>query len=435
MSSGLQRWRTVSLIAVAAASIALLLLWPRVLFPLVAGFLLAYATHPLANAFERRRLPRVLGFVVVLLGLIALLAVMVFVFVPALVNELNTISEKLPSWQEVADERIGPLIADLQQRYPQAYEQFRQQFSTWLEGNLPGMAQRAARWAVQLLGSAFNLVAVLLNLILIPVIAAYLTVDFRKFVAALRNLVPRPLLEGVEAIVSEIHLVLVSFVRGQLLVAAALGFMYTVGMVIVDAPLALVIGPIAGVLSLVPYLGLISGAGTAVLLAFLDHQDLWHPLGVLIVFVVAQNIEGWVLTPRLLGGSVGLHPVWVLVALLVGADLFGLTGIIIAVPVAAALRVLLLHAIHAYTGTEFYLGKLPAVELVVRRDDADSRELETRLQRALRGIGLAYRRREALEEGEAAPRVEVRGEVVVSGLVTERTLKMRVGKAMKESGA
>lgn len=405
--TNLQRRRGLCLILVAVAAAVLLLVWPKVLFPLVAGFLFACATHPLASFFARHRLPRILGFAVALLGLVALLAVLVFV--PAVVNELNTISEKLPSWQEVADERIGPLIADLQNRYPQAYEQFRQQFSTWLEGSLPGIAQRAARWAAPLLGSPFNLVAVLLNLILIPVIAAYLTVDFRKFLAALRNLVPRPLLEGVEAVVSEIHLVLVSSVRGQLLVAAALGFAYTVGTVIVNASLGLVIGPIAAVLSLVTYLGLISGAGTALLLAFLDHQDLWLPLGVLIVFVIAQNTEGFFLTPRSLGSSVGLHPVWVLVALLVGADSFGLTRIVIAVPVAAALRVLLLHAIHA-----------------------DSSELELRLQKALCGLGLAYRRCEPEEDGGAAPRVAVHGQVIASGLVAEWTLKQRISRAMKE---
>ena len=108
------------------------------------------------------------------------------------------------------------------------------------------------------------------------------------------------------------------------------------GLLLPQAPLALVIGPLAGFLALVPYLGFVVGFGSAALLTFLEYQDLWHLVGVTATFVIAQTIEGWVLTPKLLGKKVGLHPVWVLVALLLGGEMFGLPGIIVAVPVAAA---------------------------------------------------------------------------------------------------
>lgn len=359
------RWRYAAVLGSVVLLLALFARWPQAFFPLVGGFLLAYLARPLSAFFERRNLPAILGFVVVLLLVAAFVVIVVFVFVPALVDELATIGEKLPSWREVVDERIGPLVAELQTRFPQAYKLITAHLTAWAEANATSVAQRLVGWGLKVLGSAVSFAGVALNLVLIPVIAAYLTVDFRGFVAALRRLVPRPIVVQVEAVVMDVHHVLTAFVRGQLLVAGALGLMYTGGLVIVRAPLALIIGPIAGVLALVPYLGLIVGAGSSILLTFLEYQDLWHPLGVLVVFVVAQNIEGWVLTPRLLGRSVGLHPVWVLVALLLGGELFGITGVILAVPVAAALRVVLVHAGRAYSKTRFYAGEHPSVVLYV----------------------------------------------------------------------
>ena len=188
-------------------------------------------------------------------------------------------------------------------------------------------------------------------------IAAYLTVDYHKFTSALRLLVPRPVLPTIRRIVLDVDQVLWDFLRGQLLVAIALAVMYTAGLLIIRAPLALVIGPLAGILSLVPYLGFILGIGFASLLILLEFQGLWQFVGVAITFGVAQTIEGWVLTPKLVGDRVGLHPVWVLVALLLGGELFGLSGVIVAVPVAAALRVILGHAFRAYRESSLYLGR------------------------------------------------------------------------------
>lgn len=224
----------------------------------------------------------------------------------------------------------------------------RDRLTQWAQENLPSIAQRLVGWFVGVMSSALGLASVLVNLVLIPVIAAYLTVDFPKFLRALRLLVPRAVLPVVEKVKQDVNRILKDFLRGQLLVAMALGAMYVGGLLLVRAPLALVIGPLAGRLSLVPYLGFIFGLGMALILTILEYQDLWHPLGVLATFMVAQSIDGWLLTPLLLGKRVGLHPVWALVALLIGGGLFGLPGIVVGVPVAAALRVVLRHAAQAY---------------------------------------------------------------------------------------
>jgi predicted PurR-regulated permease PerM len=419
-------WRMLVVVGACVLAAGALFAWSSVLFPLLAGFLLAYITHPLASFFERRRLPRILGFLAIVLLFLGVIALVAIVFVPAVVNEVALIGQKLPSWQEVMQERVAPLLDAVKTRFPQAYGLLQQHLSAWARETLPSVAERVVRWVGKASLSALGLAGAALNLILIPVIAAYLTVDFRRFLAALRRLVPRPVLATVDEVVGEVHAVLSAFARGQLLVSLALAAMYTAGLLIVRAPLALVIGPLAGLLSLVPYLGLVVGGSSALLLSLLEYRDLAHPLGVLIVFVVAQNVEGWILTPRLLGRRVGLHPVWVLVALLLGGELFGLPGVIVAVPVAAALRVLLIHAVQAYQASAFYTGDGPAVVLYVRDGVAACGALRAAVEPLVAQHGLELRvvdvaASPALLEGfgDRVPVLEVDREVVAEGDIGE----------------
>jgi len=213
-------------------------------------------------------------------------------------------------------------------------------------------------------------------------------------------------------------------------VAVALGGMYTVGLLIVQAPLALVIGPLAGFLALVPYLGFIVGFGFAALLTFLEYQDLWHLVGVTATFVVAQTIEGWVLTPKLLGKKVGLHPVWVLVALLLGAEFFGLSGIVVAVPVAAAIRVVLQHAIQAYQESQLYMGTGKAMILYSRKNCPLCDAFEQQIQSLLKGHAFDFCRVDVENSpvlverfGARVPVLEINGKVVAEGRATAKELE------------
>jgi predicted PurR-regulated permease PerM len=422
-------WRMLVVVGVAVLFAGVLFAWSRSLFPLLAGFLLAYLTHPLASYFERHRMPRILGFLVILLLFVGVVVLIVFVFVPALINELVVIGEKLPSWQDVMQERVTPLLAQIKARFPQAYALLEDRINTWAQTTVPSMADRLVSRLGQVLGSALSVAGALLNLVLIPVIAAYLTVDFNRFIASLRRLVPRPVLPTVDLVAGDVHAVLSSFVRGQLLVSLALGVMYTGGLLLVRAPLALVIGPLAGLLSLVPYLGLIVGVASAFFLSFFQYQDLMHPLAVLAVFLVAQSVEGWVLTPSLLGRSVGLHPVWVLVSLLIGGELFGVPGIIVAVPVAAALRVVFKHAIRAYRASSFYQGEGPTMVVYVKSESPecqDFRKVEeahaTEMGVAVRVVDVSSSARLRKSFGQRVPLLEVNGEIVTEGEVEPETL-------------
>jgi predicted PurR-regulated permease PerM len=346
------------LLVIGAITLAggVLFAWSSVLFPIMAAFLIAYITHPLANFFEKRRLPRILSFLCVLLLLAGFIALFVLVFLPAFVHELMVFGQKFPQWREVIEKNISARVVDLQERYPEAYSLLKDKITDWAQENLPSMAPKAVRWLLGLLSSAAGIFSGLMSLALILVFTAYLTMDFHRVLDFLRGLIPRPVLPIIEKVTLDINQVMRDFLMGQLLVALALGVMYTIGLVISRTPLALIIGPMAGILALVPYLGLAVGFLLAFLLTFLEHPHLWQLGGVLITFTVAQTIEGWILTPKLLGDRVGLHPVWVMVALLFGAEFFGIPGIIVAVPVAAALRVILRHALHAYRESPIYLG-------------------------------------------------------------------------------
>ena len=431
-------WRMLLVVAGIILAGGVLFAWSRVLFPVLVGFLIAYGTHPLASFFEKHRLPRILGFLLMLLLFIGLLSIIFLVFLPAIVHELMFIGQKFPVWRNVIEKYIGTLLADLEVRYPDAYSLLQERLTQWTQENLPSIAQRLVGWLTGIIGSAIGMVSTLLSLVLIPVIAAYLTVDFRKFLNALQILVPRPVLPAVEKVAREVNQVLKDFVRGQLLVAMALGAMYTAGLLIVRAPLALVIGPLAGLFSLVPYLGFVLGFATAALLTFLEYQDLWHIMGVLVTFVVAQNVDGLFLTPRLLGKRVGLHPVWILVALLLGGELFGLPGMVVAVPVAAALRVVVQHSVQAYQESVLYLGLKPEPIFYTREGCSLCEEFELILEPLLDCRGIHFRRVDvdlspAFKErfGSRVPVLEINGKIVAEGRVSPSELEKRLEGELK----
>ena len=194
----------------------------------------------------------------------------------------------------------------------------------------------------------------LMNLVLIPVVTFYLLRDWDLLIKGIRELLPRKFESTVSSLAGEIDEVLGAFVRGQLMVMFALGFIYTGGLWLLGLDLAFIIGMGAGLLSIVPYLGTVVGLVAAILAAVVQFQDIFHTLMVLLVFGVGQTLEGMVLTPKLVGDRIGLHPVAVIFAVLAGGQLFGFLGILLALPVASALNVLVRHLRVEYTKSTLY---------------------------------------------------------------------------------
>ena len=194
----------------------------------------------------------------------------------------------------------------------------------------------------------------LMNLVLIPVVTFYLLRDWDLLIKGIRGLLPRKAESTVSALASEINEVLGAFIRGQLMVMLALGVIYTAGLWLLGLDLAFIIGMGAGLLSIVPYLGTAVGLVAAVLAAIFQYQDLFHTAMVLLVFGVGQTLEGMILTPKLVGDRIGLHPVAVIFAVLAGGQLFGFLGILLALPAASALNVLVRHLRDEYTKSTLY---------------------------------------------------------------------------------
>lgn len=323
-----------------------------ILSPFLVGILLAYLGDPLVDRLERW-MTRTWGVVVVftLFGLLLLVALLVLL--PMLGKQMVHLYQ------------LAPQILDwLQQRaLPWLQVRFGLSESFWQIGHLKALFTehlgQTTDIASQLLSrataSSLALLGWLGNLLLVPVVSFYLLRDWDILVAKLRALLPRRREGLVVKLVSECHEVLGAFLRGQLLVMLALGAVYALGLMLVGLDLGLLIGVLAGLASIVPYMGFVVGIGAALVAALFQFGgDLYPLFGVAAVFTVGQLLEGMLLTPLLVGDRIGLHPVAVIFAVLAGGQLFGFTGVLLALPVAAVIMVLLRHVNELYKLSALY---------------------------------------------------------------------------------
>ena len=209
------------------------------------------------------------------------------------------------------------------------------------------------------------------NLVLVPVITFYLLKDWHELIAVIDHLLPLPQAPRLRALFAETNQVLGEFLRGQLLVMLGLASMYSLGLMIMGLNLALPIGIFAGLVSFIPYLGLVLGGGIALVMAALQFHDVVHPLWVLGIFTGAQLVESTLLTPWLVGDRIGIHPVGVIFAVLAGEQLYGVTGMLLALPLAAILSVWWRPVLSRYRLSRFYRGATPLAApcVLTGRDD------------------------------------------------------------------
>jgi predicted PurR-regulated permease PerM len=206
-------------------------------------------------------------------------------------------------------------------------------------------------------GSSMNLFISIGNMVLIPVVAFYLLRDWDRLVPRVMQLLPRDWQGRAEGLTGECDEVIGAFLRGQFMVMLALGGIYSLGLVIIGLDLAVLIGTIAGLASVVPYLGFIVGIVAAAVAAFIQFQELSALIGVAVVFGIGQLIESYLLTPNLVGDRIGMHPVAVIFVILAGGQLAGFVGVLLALPVGAVVLVLMRHVDDYYKASEFYGGE------------------------------------------------------------------------------
>lgn len=335
------------------------LLWilKPVLVPFASAALLAYLGDPLVDRLEliqvgRLRVNRTAAVSIVFLLMAAAVLVGVLILIPMLERQISYLISRLPAYLSWGQNELLPWIE----------QRFNMTLALPDLTALPTLIQKhwreAGGFASTIMSSLSHSSLVVLgwiaNLTLIPVVTFYLLRDWDHLVASVADLLPRRMEGTISQLARESDEVLGAFIRGQLLVMLALSAIYSLGLWLVGLDLAFLIGMLAGLFSIVPYLGAIVGIGAALIAATVQFGDILHPALVAAVFMAGQTLEGMALTPLLVGDRIGLHPVAVIFAILAGGQLFGFLGVLLALPIAAVVMVLLRHVHGVYKGSEIY---------------------------------------------------------------------------------
>ena len=334
-----------------ASAVFLVTLWflGDVILPFVIGGAIAYFLDPVADRLERMGLSRAASAVV-----ISLVALFIFVIMALLVIPL--LLEQAVQLFNIAPQLARDLQGFLSDHFPSIFQPESTLHKTLLSLG-EAIRERGGQVFQTLLNSAASLIDLVLLIVIVPVVAFYLLYDWDHLVAKIDGLLPRDHAPVIRDLASQIDRTLASFIRGMGTVCLVLGTYYAIALMLVGLQFGLVVGAFAGLITFIPYVGSIVGGVLAVGLALFQFWGDWLSVGlVAAIFVSGQVIEGNVLTPKLVGSSVGLHPVWLIFALSAFGTLFGFVGMLVAVPVAASLGVITRFATLQYKDSRLYRG-------------------------------------------------------------------------------
>lgn len=338
--------------AVGAGVVFLLFVLKAALTPLAAAFVIAYLLDPWVVRFQGRRVRRGLA-VLLIVGLLGggLVAFLLLV-VPRVQRELAILAERLPTYVDHVTNVILPRIeALIGAGVPRTLEEVLEGARS---GELPLPLETMRDFLAGALTTLSGTIGAVVALVFVPILAYYVLVELDTLKARAVASIPPRHRDYVLDKARTVDRLVSGFLRGQLVVAALLGVFYAVGFGVIGIDLALSVGLLAGALSLIPYLGSAVALVLASVLCMLEFGIGGHLVAVIVWYVLVQVLEGLVLTPRIVGQSVGLHPAVVIVALLIGADLFGFLGLLVAVPAAAVVKVFVAEGFEAYRGSALF---------------------------------------------------------------------------------
>lgn len=341
--------------ALGAASMWLVWRLRIVTAPLVVGFLLAWALNPAVRWLRRLRVPALVALMLPLAVVIGLGVVTLAIIVPVLGTELMRVSAALPGRVRTALLHLDPFFERVVGR-PVTEMVAPEALLKALQGELRELAGPATSMVSWLLESAGTVLLAIGNVGLVFVVTAFLIDDYRELLRYLENLIPPRARPDVRRVVGQIDETLTGFVRGELLLFVLASASFTAGLLVLDVPFAALIGPVAGALYLVPYLGVLTGALIALLMALPEAPNWPTFAGVVSLFAVFYGVDLLFITPRLIGGRVGLQPIVVLLGIIAGGELLGIPGIVLAVPFLAVVRILLLESVAAYRRSAAFLA-------------------------------------------------------------------------------
>jgi predicted PurR-regulated permease PerM len=341
---------------IAALAVVVFCLWVLgdILLPFVVGMALAYLFDPLANRLQRYGMPRMVAAFLIIALFVLSFVMLVLVFAPIIGNQLAAFIQNVPRYVQ----RLQQLLAESN--------------TPWLrrigaEGLVDDKAigdlvSQGMRWLTTFINSLWSggraLVSIFSLVVVTPVVAFYLICDWGRLVAAIDGWVPLPYRENVRQLGREIDLAIAGFVRGQSAVCLLLGSFYAVALSLAGLNFGLLIGLASGIISFIPYVGSMTGLVLSLGVAVAQFWPDWGAIALVFgIFVVGQFIEGNILAPKLVGESVGLHPVWVIFAMFAFGYLFGFVGLLLAVPLAAAVRVIASFFLRRYQQSALYTGE------------------------------------------------------------------------------
>lgn len=361
--------RAIVAAVVVAVVFALFRVLEAALTPLIAAFVIAYLLDPLIDRFEARRISRSVA-IFVLLGVLGIATFgAITVILPKLQRELASLADRMPGYLERLVTVVIPEIESrLDVQLPHTLDDVVARFRA---GEIPLPLDALRDLLGKSLKTVFGTVSSLVGLLVIPILAYYLLVEFDTIVARLAEWIPPRQRGYVLEKVATVDRLISGFLRGQLLVAAVLGVLYAIGFAVIGIDLAIGVGLLGGALSLVPYLGGAVALASASGLAVLEFGVDWHLGAVIGWYAIVQSFESFFLTPRVMGQSVGLHPGVVIVALLIGGDLFGFLGLLIAVPAAAVVKVFVEELFDLYHGSSLFEEDRAAAEAAARAEPPD----------------------------------------------------------------
>ncbi|MGO3919806.1 chloramphenicol efflux transporter CxpE [Acinetobacter venetianus] len=367
--------RRIFIIAGLALLLWVLYLLKPVVLPFVGAFFIAYLFSPLVDVLVKIKLPRWLAISIVFVGIGVGLTVVLWFLVPLVWKQLIYARDSIPAGIHWINATFLPWVSHTFNVVPMEIdtEQISKTVMDYIQTNYS--ADSIQTMALRLAQSGLNFIQIGGVVILIPIISFYFLLDWERMLQSLRRLIPRPYEASTLTIVRECHSVLGAFVKGQFLVMLLLGIVYAVGLQLIGLEVGLIIGMIAGLASIIPYLGFGVGIIAAVIASLFQFGLDWMQLLLVgIVFIIGQMVEGYILQPFLLGDKIGLSPVAVVFAVLAGAQLGGFLGMLIALPVAAVIVVLLKHARNNYEKSRLY--GLPT-EIIVAEGSTQHISIET----------------------------------------------------------
>ncbi len=323
-----------------------------VLLPFVAGIVLGYLFDPMASKFEKWGMSRTLATILVFLVVIIVAVPSILLIFSVIDSQLTIFVEAAPVYISSFIKKAEPIMLDLHNKFPTLELNSLPEI---IKNNLTNGLQFGGKLLKGIISNGFALINLLSLILITPVVAFYMLRDWDTFVKKVDNLLPRKSKNTIREQFKLIDKALSGFIRGQLSVCLILGAYYSLGLHMVGLELGLLVGFLAGIISFIPYVGSISGFLISIILASAQFGDMTKIIEVVAVFAIGQFVEGNFLTPKLVGDNIGLHPVWVMFALLAGGVLLGFLGLMIAVPVAAIIGVLCRYAINNYKNSSLYL--------------------------------------------------------------------------------